>query len=144
MADLFGRLASNIQPPITGDLATILWSGTVIGSATNLSISASQPISYRRTLGNKYATIIPGQPQVSLNMSRLVLSVDATSLFSLAGWQACNPASITVSFASCSAGTDYSFRVDGAVVANFGLVTDAESTSVIDQVSITALQLSLA
>lgn len=144
MSDIFGRQAANITAPITADTGVLVWGGTIIASATNLSLAANQPVTLRRTIGNKNAVIIPGMPSCSMQMSRLLIPVDATTLFGLPGWQACFPASITVAFSTCSLGTGISFRLDGATVNSYVISAEAEGTTVLDQVSLSALQLSLA
>lgn len=140
--DVFGRKSQNIQAPITADNGIINWGG-IVTSAVNVSISVSQPITRRRTIGNQEAVIYAGQPAGTISIARL-LTDNATSLFSNPGWNVCQPASITISFASCSAGNGISLRADGCVVSQYSLSGEAEGLTVLDQVGIEFLQLSLA
>lgn len=144
MTDLFGRNAAAIQLPLTGDTAILSWSGTVIASATSIMIAAGQSIANKHTLGNLNAVIVPGMPNVSISLGRILFPIDAPSVFALPGWKACNPASLTISFSTCSAGSGLSFLITGAVVASYQLQAEAESTTVMDSLNIQALQIFLA
>jgi len=141
MSDVFGRSAQTITGPITADRGVIDWGGGIVTSCTNISIGVAVPIQIRHTIGNQQSVIYAGQPSGTISINEL-LAENAGYLFSLPGWNVCQPTSITLSFASCSAGEGISLRADGCVVSQYSLSAEAEGTTVFDAVTINFTQLS--
>ena len=140
MADVFGRNQQNIQAPITADRGIIDWGGGMVTSCTNISIGVAVPVQMRHTIGNQQSVIYAGQPSGTITINEL-LAENAGDLFGRPGWNVCQPTSITVSFASCSAGEGISLRADGCVVTQYSLRAEAEGLTVLDAVTIQFLQL---
>jgi hypothetical protein len=140
MADLFGFGNQSIKTPLTADKATINWGGIVTG-AIQISVSYSQQINRRRTIGNKDAVIWAAMPSGQVTIQRL-LTTDAGGLFSAPGWQACNPGTITLTLGGgCDGGGGPSLTAMGAVVSQFNVSAEAESLTVMDNVVVEFLQL---
>jgi hypothetical protein len=137
MADLFGYQTASIKSPITADKCTIQWGGVVAG-AVQVSISYSQQINRRRTIGNKDTVIWASQPSGQATIQRLITTAGLDT--GGTGWNACNPATITFNLAGCGTGGG-SLRANGAVVSEYSIQAEAESLTVMDNVVIDFLQL---
>lgn len=141
MADLFGFSNQSIKTPITADKAILQW-GDIVAGALQVSITYAQPINRRRTIGNKDAVIWASQPNGQVTIQRLI-TTDASGLFKSPGWSACNPGTITLALrGGCeSAGSGPTFIATGCVVSQFNVSAEAESLTVMDNVTIDFLQL---
>lgn len=138
MADLFGRNEPRIVTPMTADFGTINWGGPVT-SAINVSISYAQPVTRRRTIGNRDAVIFAGQPAGQITISRIVTS-DAKALFSAPGWNACNPGQLSITLGGCGGqGGNLTLTAHGCIVSQYQLQMEAEGLTVIDNVVIDCL-----
>jgi hypothetical protein len=142
MADLFGFGDQNIKAPLTADKAIIQWGGNVVTGAIQVAISYAQQVNRRRTIGNKDAVIWAAMPSGQITIQRL-LTTDASALFTSQGWQACNPGSIILTLGGgCDGATKGStFTARGAIVSQFSVQAEAESLTVMDNVTIEFLQL---
>ena len=141
MADLFGYQTASIKQPITADKCTLQWGG-VVAAAIQLSISYTQQINRRRTIGNKDTVIWASQPSGQATIQRLITTagVDVGG----PGWNACEPATITFNLAGCGSSGSTSggaLRANGAVVSQYSIQAEAESLTVMDNVVIDFLQL---
>ena len=154
MADVFGRRMVSPQKPITADMCQIIWpggtDGDIITAATNVNIVYQQAVTRRRTLGSAggapIAVLYPSQPAGSLTMQRLV-SEKRQQLFNRDGWNICRPpATLTINFVSnanyadCTVTGD-SYILTGAMVSSYSLAAEAESLTVVDNVSVDFLQM---
>lgn len=140
MADLFGFGDQNIKTPLTADKATINWGGIVTG-ATQVTVAYAQQVQRRRTIGNKDAVIYASMPSGQVSVQRL-LTTDANALFNSPGWRACEPGTITLTLGGgCAGGGGPSFTATGCVVSQFSVTAEAESLTVMDNVTIEFLQL---
>lgn len=140
MADLFGRENTAIKSPLTADKATINWGGIITG-AVQVTVAYTQQINRRRTIGNKDAIIWATMPSGQVTIQRLLTS-DAAGLFAAPGWNACNPGDITLTLGGC-AGNGPTYSARGCVVTQFQVQAEAESLTVMDNVTVEFLQLSV-
>jgi hypothetical protein len=136
MADLFGYQTASIKTPVTADKCTLSWGGTVAG-AVQVSISYSQQINRRRTIGNKDTVIWASQPSGQATIQRLITS---GGIATGEGWNPCSPATITFNLGSCNGGGG-SLTAHGCVVTQYSIQAEAESLTVMDNVVIDFLQL---
>lgn len=140
MADLYGFGDQNIKTPLTADKATINWGGIVTG-AIQISVAYAQQINRRRTIGNKDAVIWAAMPSGQITIQRL-LTTDAGALFSSPGWKATAPGEITLTLGGGpTGGNGPTFTARGCVVSQFSVQAEAESLTVMDNVTIEFLQL---
>lgn len=144
--DVFGRTPATPKVPFTADKATIDWGGP-LSSAMNVTLSYSQAVQRRRTIGNKDVIIYASQPLGQITIARL-LTEDASNLFSQPGWRACDPpATIKLTFRGGCAdevstqGKDLTLTAVGCLVSQFQIQAEAEGLTVIDNVVIEFLQL---
>ena len=142
--DIFGRSPSTIKLPFTADKATIDWGGA-INSAINVSVSYSQGIQRRRTIGNKNAVIWATMPIGGITIARLLVE-DSNDLFSQPGWRTCEgPATIHLTFrGGCDTALgngSLTLTALGCYVSTFRVAAEAEGLTVIDDVAIEFLQL---
>jgi hypothetical protein len=144
--DIFGRTPSTPKIPFTADKATIDWGGPLT-SAINVSVSYSQAVQRRRTIGNKDTIIYASQPLGTISIARL-LTEDANNLFNQPGWRACDaPATIKLTFrGGCednlsTTGKQLTLTCIACLVSQFQISAEAEGLTVIDNVVIEFLQL---
>jgi hypothetical protein len=141
MADLFGFSDQNIKAPLTADKATINWGGGIVTGAIQISVAYAQQVNRRRTIGNKDAVIWAAMPSGQITIQRL-LTTDATELFKSPGWKACEPGTITLTLGGgCDSTGGVTFTARGCIVSQFSVSAEAESLTVMDNVSIEFLQL---
>lgn len=140
--DVFGFNGGNIEAPLTADKATLIW-GEVVAGAVQVSITYAQQINRRRTIGNNLAVIWAAMPSGQIAIQRL-LTIDASALFSSPGWKSCAPGEVTLQL---KGGCDYvggeTFTATGCVVSQFSVSAEAESLTVMDNVTIEFLQLAV-
>jgi len=139
--DVFGFNAYTPATPITADKATLIW-GQVVTGAIQVSVTYAQQVNRRRTIGNKAAVIWAAMPNGQISIQRL-LTTDSAGLFSAPGWQACLPGTITLQLAGgCDRGASSTYTASGCIVSQFSIQAEAESLTVMDNVTIEFLQLS--
>lgn len=139
--DVFGFSGQTIATPLTADKARLIW-GALVTGAIQVAISYAQQVNRRRTIGNKNAVIWAAMPSGQITVQRL-LTTDSSALFSAPGWQACNPGTITLELAGgCDGGAANTFTATGCIVSQFSVQAEAESLTVMDNVTIEFLQLS--
>jgi len=148
MPDIFQRTPFSIARPITADMVYIDWAGSV-AQATNVNIQYQQPVTRRYTLSSpqNWATIYPGRPVGTMTIARLI-SENEDNLFTRAGFNVCTtPTDIRVyvdgtasSINDCNVqyGT---YTARGCFVTGYSFGADADSLSVVDNISIEFLQL---
>lgn len=139
--DIFGNSQIDIQSPIISANGIIDWSSNALTSVGTISIGASRPTTRRHTIGNQIAVIIPGQTAGQIQFSRLEVD-DSTDIFSLPGWDGCSFATISVTFSSCDGGS-ITLVASGCTVSAYGISADAESNTIMDNVSVDFMQLSV-
>lgn len=136
MADLYGRSIARIDTPLTADQAIIGW-GPAEGAAVQVSIAYQQQVNRRRTIGNTAAVIWASMPQGQITIARLM--VPATVIGG-EGFDPCQPATITLTLAGCgSQGPKYTAR--GCIVSQYSVSAEAESLTVMDNMTIDFLTL---
>jgi hypothetical protein len=139
--DVFGFRGQDIAIPLTADKATLIW-GDIVTGAIQVSITYAQQVNRRRTIGNVSAVIWASMPSGQITIQRL-LTTDSAGLFSAPGWQACLPGTITLQLAGgCDRGPAGSYTAWGCIVSQFSIQAEAESLTVMDNVTIEFLQLS--
>jgi hypothetical protein len=138
MADIFGFNGANISTPVTADRCTVSFNGTIAG-ATQVSIQYAQQINRRRTIGNQISLIWGAQPQGQASIQRLVTGGIGGGG---AGWTACTPGTVTFNLGSCGSGGG-AVTCTGAVVSQYSITAEAESLTVMDNVVIDFMALSL-
>ena len=142
--DLFGRnVPSTDNKPLTADAATIDWGGELLG-AVQVSIQYAQQINRRRTIGNKSAVIWASMPQGQITIQRLMVST-AADIFTKEGFDVCkDPAKITLKLSSaCGGGAGPTYTATGCIVSQYQVSAEAESLTVVDNVVIEFLNLSV-
>lgn len=160
-SDIYGRKMITPIKPITADMCTIVWGtestvdGTgesVFSGATNISISYQQQVIRRRTLGSRngqpVAVIYPTQPMGTMTMQRLFVETPA-GIFSLPGWNICaGTAYMDVRFNGASAYADCAlsyggYHISGATVTGYSISAEAEGLTIVDNINVEFLQLSI-
>jgi len=141
--DVFGFQGVTPSTPLTADKAILMWGGGIVTGATNIAINYAQQVNRRRTIGNKSAIIWASMPSGQITMQRL-LTTDTAGLFSAPGWRACQPGQIILDLAgACTGGVSAgSYTATGCIVSQFAIQAEAESLTVMDNVTIEFLQLS--
>ena len=142
MADIFNKKPVSIQTPITADQCNIVWDGTVVTSATNISVSYAQSVNRRHSIGNRDTIIFASQPQGQITISRL-LTTNYKQLFGTPSWNGCAGGTLTFTLAGCNASTAGTFTASGCIVTQYGAQAEAEGLTVVDSVTIEFLQLEL-
>lgn len=141
MADVFGFSSQTIGTPLTADKARIYWGGLVTG-AIQVAVNYAQQVNRRRTIGNKSAVIWAAMPSGQVTIQRL-LTTDSGALFSAPGWNACYPGQISIELGGgCNSGVAATYVATGCIVSQFSIQAEAESLTVMDNVTIEFLQLS--
>jgi hypothetical protein len=140
MADIFNKEEVQVRTPITADRCTIIWDGKDVTQAVNFQLTYNQPITRRRTIGNREAVIYGGQPQGSITIARL-MTVDGQALFDTPSWK-CSGGSIQFTTGSCHAdGATVTYHAHGTIVSSYSLSANPESLDVIDNISVDFLEL---
>lgn len=144
--DIFGRTPGTPKIPFTADKATIDWGGPIT-TAMNVTLTYSQGVQRRRTIGNKDTVIFASMPLGSINISRL-LTDDAANLFNSPGWKVCDePATVKITFrGGCAdqesaSNKEMTLTAIGCIVSQFSISAEAEGLTVVDNVVIDFLQL---
>ena len=139
--DVFGFTGQQIGTPLTADKATLIW-GTIVTGALQVSFSYAQQVNRRRTIGNASAIIWASMPSGQITIQRL-LTTDSSGLFSSPGWQACLPGRVDLQLAGgCDRAPAGTYTATGCIVSQFSIQAEAESLTVMDNVTIEFLQLS--
>ena len=148
--DIFQRQQYTTAKPITADMILIDWGGGEITQASNIQIQVDQQVTRRYSLGTNgqnVAVIYPGRPIGRMTIQRLYADKSASQdIFSLPGWNACNPTTITIQLDGASAlsnctVTGGTFQLTGAIVTSYGLSGDADSLQVVDNITVEFMQL---
>jgi hypothetical protein len=140
--DVFGFRGQEIATPLTADKATLIWGNVLVTGAIQVSITYAQQVNRRRTIGNRSAVIWASMPNGQISVQRL-MTTDSSQLFSTPGWQACDPGDITLQLAGgCDRGPAGTYMATGCIVSQFSIQAEAESLTVMDNVTIEFLQLS--
>jgi len=154
--DIFQRQQVLPIKPVTADQCTIIWEvasgggSAIVTAATNVSIQYQQQVTRRRTLGaangRPLAVIYPSQPQGTMQIQRLVAE-GADNILNRKGFSSCDSTgTITIHFRGEAAygctvkGPIY--VLSGIVVTSFGFTAEAESLTVVDNITVEFLQMS--
>lgn len=141
MADIFGREPLQISTPLTADKCIIYWEGEV-DSAVNVSIEYSQQVTRRRSIGNNKAVVYGSQPQGRISIGRLLTTT--AGKFAEPAWTCGSGDSvITLTTRGCDGEGGQTYRCAGCVVTSYSIQVEAEGLTVVDNVVIEFLELSI-
>lgn len=146
MADIFNKKDIALKQPITADYCTISGLGGDESYATNVQIAYQQSITRRRTIGgqSQFAVVYGALPQGQITMSRLAVDSSLSSVGSGACWDVCTPGDISINLKSnCGQGSQ-TFRCSGCIVTGYSVSLEADSLTVMDNVTIEFMQMKTA
>lgn len=140
MSDIFQKKEIQQDIPLTADASIITWDGQ-LAYATQVSVTYSQQITRRRTIGGANAVIYASQPNGQINIQRLVAQ-NWNKIFKKDGWGSCEPVELGLKLGDCNkeAGSG-GFKFTNCIVSQYSIQLEAESTTVADNLVIDFLQM---
>ncbi len=144
MADLFNKQDISLQQPMTADFCTITGIGDGESYAINVQVTYQQQITRRRTIGGQsnFAVIYGALPQGQISLSRLAVKGNMNEIGSGPCWDTCTGGTVTISIAGACGETGPTLTCTGCIVTSYSVTMDADSLTVMDNVTIEFLQMS--
>lgn len=142
MADIFNKTVAPLKTPITADRATLTVGGKVIGDAIQMQISYSQSVMHRRSIGNKAVIIYQSPPRGQISIARLITGGPDDLLGSQL--TSCTGGSVSFRAQSCEGTGQVNYVARGAIVESIGITANSDDFTVMDNVTISFVELSFA
>lgn len=142
MSDIYGKAPLNLKQAVTADRCTITWDGKDVAQAVQFSLEYSQSVTRRRSIGQKDAVIYGGQPTGRATMARLITS-GGSNVGDGDSWLACKSGTMMFEMGGNCGGTGDIYHATGCIVTSFSLQASSEDLTVMDNVVIEFLELSL-
>lgn len=142
MADLFGREPIQQLAPITADKCSITFDEKPLAEAMQISIQYNQSVTRRRSIGGKVAVIYGSQPSGQATIGRM-MTTDAKQIFDSDSWKGCKGGKIQFKTAGCGDAVGPVYSATGCMVTSYSIQAQAEDLTVIDNITIDFLELSL-
>jgi hypothetical protein len=137
MADLYKHTQAKAIAPFTTDKCAINWGGPVF-AANQVSVSYTQQVQRRRTIGNKNVMLWANLPSGQITIARM-MGDNSKEIYSKNGWNMCTPTDITLETKGCN--ESVIFTAKDCLVVNYQIQLETEGLTVIDNLTIEFLEL---
>ena len=138
MADLFKHQQATAVAPFTTDKCAIEWGGPV-WAANQVSVSYTQQVQRRRTIGNSNVMLWANLPSGQITIARM-MGENSKEIYGKDGWNMCKPTDITLETKGCKGSVK--FTAKDCLVVNYQIQLETEGLTVIDNLTIEFLELS--